>query len=73
MQEFIPYLLRAAGSPVLHIGANSGVPLCGVPLGERVQRVYLPDRLGPSHGICSDCKAIYEEEKKRLTRRLGAR
>lgn len=73
MQEFIPYLLRMAKSPVLHIGSNSGVPLCGALLGEKVERFYLPERLGPSHGICSECKVIYEEEKKRLRRGQAAR
>ncbi len=59
MQEFIPYLLREVGSRVLHIGDN-GAPLCGIELTGRVERIYLPEHLGPAHGICGECKAIYE-------------
>jgi hypothetical protein len=64
MSDHIPYLLREAGSVVLHIG-DSGLPLCGASLQGQVDRFYLPESLGPAHGICGDCKAIYEQEKMR--------
>jgi hypothetical protein len=64
--EFIAYLLRKVGSRELHIG-DSGGPLCGVVLGENVERVYLPTHLGPSHGVCASCMQLYEREKRRLT------
>ncbi len=68
MTEFIPYLLRAAGSRALHIGDN-GVPLCGATLEGRVERIYLPTHLGPSHAVCSDCMLIYERRKNPRARK----
>jgi hypothetical protein len=64
VQEFIPYLLRVVGERVLHIG-DSGFPLCGVTLIGKVERIYLPLHLGPAHGICGECKAIYESSRER--------
>ena len=72
MGEFIPYLLRSTGTRVLHIG-NNGVPLCGVLLGTKVERFFLPPFLGPAHGVCGECKAIYERSKEHENRDGRAR
>jgi hypothetical protein len=65
MHDFIPYLLREEGSRLFHIGQHS-VPLCGAALEGKVERLFLPERLGMAHGVCADCRMIYEREKMRV-------